>query len=96
MSGLIGFQKLLQILFEISFGKQMYIKKELICCWRPGKLLSRPTSPCCWVAEPSPNFPRSFSRPRGPAQEPQPHASSLLCFADRRDPQVSRIFLLPS
>jgi hypothetical protein len=28
MSGLIGFQKLLQILFEISFGKQMYIKKR--------------------------------------------------------------------
>jgi hypothetical protein len=32
------------------------------------------------------NFPRSLSRPRGPAQEPQPRAPSLLCFADERDP----------
>jgi hypothetical protein len=38
MSGLIGFQEMLQILFEISFGKQMYIKKEraylLLAAWK--------------------------------------------------------------
>jgi hypothetical protein len=84
MSGLIGFQKLLQILFEISFGKQMYIKKkELTCCWQPKKLPSRPASPRCWAAEPSPNFPRSSSRSRGPAQEPQLRAPSLPGLTDK-------------
>jgi hypothetical protein len=37
------------------------------------------------LPEPSPTF-FSSSRPRGPAQELQQCAPSLLCFADGRDP----------